>query len=299
MSGLERRFQIVREPPPPWTWDQYSTWLRKAWSVLLSTMDNSTEGPFVAFLEKHPCLLPGGEGSLSSFGGHHGGWNDTVISQPPLPGITKRGPDFMWLTKNSLDIIPVLIEIEAPGKPWFRKDGTRSAKLTQALDQLAEWKLHLDNGANRQLLAELYDFPGNWSATYNLVPRLLLIYGRRKEFDLRPWLNQKRYAVRESATDAMTFDRLRPLPGSANAICLKIVDRTQVVAAIPPTFRLGPAIAENIALFRGWENAISANGQLGDSRKEFLIRRIPYWAEMGQRRSSGEYVGPHNDSDWE
>jgi Domain of unknown function (DUF4263) len=182
---------MLPNAPSPWTWDEYSSWLKTKWAELLCTGDSSKEEPYLKFLEQHPCLIPGGEGSGDSFGGHHGGWNDTVISQPPLPGITKRIPDFMWLTKNSEDIIPVLIEIEAPGKAWFNKNEQRSAKLTQAQDQLAEWRLQLDNAASRQLLGEMYDFPRGWTLTYNLVPRVLLIYGRSEEFRLRPWAIDK------------------------------------------------------------------------------------------------------------
>jgi hypothetical protein len=244
-------------------------------------------------------LLPGGEGSGESFGGHHGGWNDTVISQPPLPGISKRVPDFMWLTKNSEDIIPVLIEIEAPGKPWFNEDGQRSAKLTHAQDQLADWVTQLDNAANRQQLAEMYDFPRRWTFTHNLVPRLLLVYGRANELKRRPELNRKRRAIRGSATEAMTFDRLRPLEGSKNAVSVRMENGTAVVIAIPPTFRLGPANADAIFAVRGWEDAVAGNGEITEARKEFLLSRLPYWAERGRQSKDGRGLGPHSRADWE
>jgi hypothetical protein len=295
----KKRFATVPNAPPPWTWDQYSHWLRVEWAELLRTGDSSKEEPYRQFLERHPCLIPGGEGTGDSFGGHHGSWSGAVISQPRLPGITRRIPDFMWLTKNSEDIIPVLVELEAPGKAWFNQDGRRSAKLTQAQDQLAEWQQQLDNPANRQLLGELYNFPRRWTFDYNLVPRLLLIYGRQEEFRLRPWLSQKRRATRSPATEAMTFDRIKPLAGSRNAFSVRVAKTSQVVIAVPPTFRLGPSIAEAIATIQGWERAIASNDLMTQARKDFLLSRVPYWIEIGRSRLQGERPEPHDERDWE
>jgi len=205
----------------------------------------------------------------------------------------------MWLTKNSEDIIPVLIELEAPGKPWFNKDGKRSAKLTEAQDQLAEWRQQLDNPANRQLLGEMYSFPRRWTYDYNFVPRLLLIYGRREEFRLRPWLSQKRRAIRDPATEAMTFDRIKPLVGSRDAFSVRMENTTQIVIAVPPTFRLGPALAESVAAVHGWEAAIAGNEVLSAARKDFLLTRLQYWRDIGLRRLQGEKLQHHDDQDWE
>lgn len=59
-------------------------------------------------------------------------------------------------------------------------DGRRSAKLTEAQDQLAEWRKQLDNPANRQLLGEMYNFPRRWTFEYNLVPRLIDLWSPRR-----------------------------------------------------------------------------------------------------------------------
>jgi len=295
----KKRFTTVLNAPQPWTWDEYSRWLKTEWAELLRTGDPNNEEPYRHFLERHPSLIPGGEGTGNSFGGHHGSWNGVVISQPPLPGITRHIPDFMWLTKNSEDIIPVLIELEAPGKTWFNKDGQRSAKLTQAQDQLAEWRQQLDNPANRQLLGEMYDFPRRWTFEYNLVPRLLLIYGRRQEFRLRPWLSQKRRAIRDPATEAMTFDRIKPLAGSRDALTVRMERTSQIVVAVPPTFRLGPTLAESFAAVGGWELAIASNDLMTEARKDFLLSRLPYWKEIGRGRAQGERSEPHDDTYWE
>src|SRR5438132_7621768 len=93
---LETQFVMARDAPAAWGWDEYEAWLDVEWPALLGTANPLDEKPFQQFLERHPCLIPGGEGTGESFGGHHGGWNDMVISQPPLPAISMRIPDFMW-----------------------------------------------------------------------------------------------------------------------------------------------------------------------------------------------------------
>jgi len=272
--------------------------LWNAWSELIETADPSQEGPFQEFLERHPCLVPGGEGTGASFGGHHGSWGDVLFTQPPLPGIFKKVPDFMWLTKTSEDIIPVLIEIEAPGKPWLVKAG-RSAKLTQAEGQIAEWQRALDNSETRRQFADLYDFPPRWALEYNLEPRFLLIYGRRAEFDDQRHRSRERRGLRKASVNAMTYDRLKPLYGSRNAICVRLEGIRRKAIAIPPTFRLGPANAEDLARLDGLPDAMSENELIGEERRRFLLDRLPYWKRLGEESLRGESVGGHRPGDWE
>jgi hypothetical protein len=290
---------MTKNPTGAWTWDAYETWLRIEWRRLLDTADPSQERPFRDFLQAHPCLLPGGEGTGESFGGHHGSWHDVAIAEPPLPGISKRYPDFMWLTKNSEDIIPVLIEVESPGKPWFNANGTRSAKLTQAQDQVSQWREQLDNPTNRTQLGEMFGFPPRWTLDYNLVPRYLLIYGRAAEFERRPELKRRRHMVRGAATTMMTFDRLRPLSGESNAICVTVRRGKPVVVSIPPTFRIGPANADVLAAMSGWDEAIDANRQLSDVRKRFLRERIPHWINCGRLSAAGHLTKVRLTAEWE
>jgi hypothetical protein len=219
----------VAATPPPWSWDEYATWLEREWSALLA--DAQGEGPIHRFLEQHPCLLPGGEGTGESFGGHHGGWRDTVISKPSLRGLVTREPDFMWLTRNSAEMIPVLIEIESPTKPWFTGKGQPSARFTQALNQLAEWKQILDSEAGRLLFDQMYDLPQSWRDSHRLVLRLLLVYGRRAETEIQPAANQRRGILRGEHVDTMTFDRLRPIADLQNAVTVTFRRGTRTVVA--------------------------------------------------------------------
>lgn len=115
--------------PPPMAWSEYEALILPRWQALLDSKV-STEADFQAFLERHPCMLPGPFGLIGQSG--HAPYPSAIISQPVLADFTRRVPDFMWIARDSSSIYPVLIEIETPAKPWFRQDGMQHASLTQA-----------------------------------------------------------------------------------------------------------------------------------------------------------------------
>ncbi len=300
---MERKFELV-EGPPAWGWAEYETWLSVEWPTVLRTADPRDESAFQDFLERHPCLLPGGEGTGDSFGGHHGSWGGIAIAEPPVPGIFIKRPDFMWLTKNSEDLIPVLIEIEAPSKRWLTDKGNRTHELTHAEGQLADWRQKLDDPAVRSQFADLYEFPQRWTQRFNFAPRFMLIYGRQAEFSEHPDRNRKRRGLRDPSIGAMTFDRLRPSYGSANAITVRVNRKNDLVerwaVAVPPTFKFGPANASSVTRIHGLAEAIKANELISEDRRAFLLERLEYWQDLGRREIDGENLGIRNPaSDWE
>lgn len=295
-ANVPKRSRAARRPDRDdaraWAWEDYETWLATEWASLLDTADSMDEFLYSDFLEQHPCLLPGGEGTGDSFGGHHGNYGHVVISQPVIPGVDRRIPDFMWLTKNSEELIPVLIELEAPGKDWFNKDGSRSAKLTRAQDQVAEWRDLLEHPATRQQFADLYEFPLRSHPYFRFAPRYVLIYGRRREFSLDPLRRRGRLRVGPRDVATMTFDRLRPLAGARRAACVRVTQGRRRVVAVPPTFQLGPSNASTVASCEGWEEAITGNRLLSAARKEFLLSRLDHWRELALASRSGRTAGP-------
>lgn len=303
MSDMERKFELV-DGPPAWSWAEYERWLSAEWATVLRKADPTDERAFQDFLERHPCLLPGGEGTGDSFGGHHGSWGGIVVAEPPVPGIFVKRPDFMWLTKNSEDLIPVLIEIEAPSKRWLTDKGDRTHELVHAEGQLAAWRQKLDDPNVRSQFADLYEFPQRWAQRFNFVPRFMLIYGRQTEFSERPDWNRKRRGLRDPSIDEMTFDRLRPFSGSANAITVRINREKDLVerraVAVPPTFRFGPTNASSEARVNGLAEAIEANELISVDRRAFLLERLAYWQDLGRREIDGENLGIRRPAtDWE
>jgi hypothetical protein len=71
-------------------------------------------------MELNPAFAPGADGLGD---GTHGSEGDLLYSQPPLPGIERPVPDFIWITRNSEDLIPVLIEIKTPTAAEEAREG--------------------------------------------------------------------------------------------------------------------------------------------------------------------------------
>ncbi len=87
----------------------------------------------------------------------------------------------MWVTRSTSLITPICIEIERPGKHWFNLDGTPTATLTQALDQLTDWKVWFSEPENQLIFRRTYMLDGFTDRP--IQPQYVLIYGRRDEFD--------------------------------------------------------------------------------------------------------------------
>ena len=64
-----------------------------------------------------------------------------------------------------------LVELEAPIRPLFRKDGQQREELTHAINQIADWLTYLAD--NKRELEEKHDLTG-----ISTTPRTLVVIGR-------------------------------------------------------------------------------------------------------------------------
>lgn len=289
MSGnSEYSYDLRTDGPSAWTWDQYEEFLSSEWALCLTNaLDEKT---VQQFLEKHPCLVPGGQGGQESNAGHHGAFYEALITQPRLDGEFNRQPDFMWLTRHSGAVIPVIIEIENPNKPWYTRAGQETAPLTQARTQLTEWQTWLDTPGNEIVFRSRYELEGKYSESRAFEPLFWLIYGRSAETHSKPLANRGRSRSDRNGTESMTFDRLAPNHGSRNSVTIRhSSDRKSTVLHIPPTFQLGPSFAHHLDVCSGWDQAIERNEQLSPERKQFLIERIPYWIDWHNSPTTSAY----------
>jgi hypothetical protein len=239
------------------------------------------------FFERHPCMLPGAYDILGGERGHSP-WFAAVISKPPLPSYRARIPDFMWLGRDSLADVPVLIEIEAPGKKWFTKSGRPTADFTQAHDQLTEWKAWFASNRNTDAFKDFYGLP-SWqlSGHRSFMPQYVLIYGRRAEATVTPSVARKRALMQGLNEVLMTYDRLSPDPRCDNLMCARRHADGFIAVSVPPTTTLGPVWAEGSSKIDGKPQAVERNQYLSDVRKRFLIERIPYWDAWAHRDNRG------------
>ena len=260
-------------------WAEYETRLRIAWRALLDS--NPMECDVQSFLEKHPCLLPG-VFNMGAKSGHYP-YPDAVISQPPLAAVGNRVPDFMCLSTNSLEFEPVLIELERPDRNWFTQKGNPSAHLTQAHNQLAQWRAWFAIPANVQVFYEEFQVP-LMLRSRRLRVSCVLIYGRRREFEGNSRLNQVRAQLARDSEYLMTYDRLEPRADAANLYTVRKQSDGYVAVAFPPTYVLRPGLADRYLLVSAKAKAVDHSEWMSERRREFIKRRFPYWEDWARTK---------------
>ena len=276
-------------------WDEYREQLLPAWSKLLAA--NPAERQVQDFLEDNPCLLPGGFGEYGS-GGHHGPTLGGVYREAPLQGIGKRRrPDFMWVTRATALITPVCIEIEKPGKRWFKESGRPTSHFTDALDQLTDWKVWFAEPANQAIFRRQY-LADRW-ANRALAPQFILIYGRADEFGANSThrnpsaLRLKRDFMRRSDESFMSFDSLVPKSNYADMITLSMTSDGPNVWRVPPTFTTGPFTMDVAKFVDLPMEALTRETRITDARKQYLAGRWEHWRTQA---NAPDGKGPYQPS---
>lgn len=273
-------------------WGDYRQSVLESWTQLLSS--DPEEPKVQRFLEVHPSMVPGGSGDVGP-GGHHGSTHSALFSEPELTGAGRRfEPDFMWITRSTSLITPILIEIEKPSKRWFRRDGRPTAKFTQAHDQINDWRSWFARDANRVMFRERFMF-GQRYDDRPIEPSYVLIYGRANEFDLGGGhvdpasLRHKRDQQRLADESFMTFDSLTPKSDHADAVTVKMTATGAEAVAFSPMFGTDTSAGQLAADIRGIDAALDRSVMMTAKRREYLKARFEHWIadERRSRNSSG------------
>jgi len=279
--------------PQAMSWDEYRRLLEQMWERFLAETDPTDEGAFQRFFEQHPGLLPGPHGT--THGAYHGPLHGFIYTQPELPGIRTKRPDFLVLEQDSATIYAVLIEIEAPAKPWATRRGVPSATLTQAIDQLRDWQAWFQEPQNLITFQRLYDIGPDELSGRKLVQHYTLVYGRREEATRIESFASKRHDLAGSYQFLMTYDRLKPNPTSDLTVRLDRSgpDTVLRLVSVPPTFVLNKEEALRFSMLSGREEAIRSNPLLTEARKDFLIERIRIADRYAERERRARMAWPY------
>lgn len=273
MNLLLPTYEMAKNPPLV-DFDGYANRIYEQLHVMLGDLELK-ECEYQKFFEINPCMLPGFNRGNPSHGAHY----FAVVSQPVIEGQVERRPDFMWLLETSLELIPVFIEIEKPSKKMFRtSDEVQNAKFTQACEQITEWKALLATSETRDCFYDRYGVSERIRGL-KFSPHYILVYGRRDEFSSDSFLARKRAEKQSSDFEIMSFDRLSPSRDAMHYGTVKIHSNGIVqVVRIPPTFQLGPAIAEDISNWDCFEDAVDTLENVSADRRAFLKERYKYWS---------------------
>lgn len=272
-------------------WDEYSGDVTTRYRDLLGT--NPDEPSMQRFFEHHPSLLPGA-GEIGK-GGHHGAWWEAVISQPKLQGLPpKRVPDFMFVRSDTATTRPICIEIEAPVKPWFNKDLTPTAKLTQALDQLDEWAQWFSKIENHPIFNRLY-VPEEWD-NKPIEPVFVLIYGRTGEFCRGG--PHRNFSRARSKRDRLrpdyyiyTYDMLKPsIDGEHHATLQGDQISGFNLLSLPAIFGTSSHLTHPGSLMAAVDNikaCLERNPAISKNRRLYLEERWEFWSAQRKAEQEG------------
>lgn len=251
-------------------WSAYEQEAVRRYRTLLNS--DPDEKSVQRFLEIHPSFVPGGRIGGTTTPSEV---TDLLITQPRLPGLKEKRPDFMWLVATSDTWFPTLIEIERPGKLLFRKDGKARKEFTEAHGQLLEWKQWFNSPVNQELFQRSY-VPSAWGRK-RMRFKAILVFGRRSEFVGRDLENRRGYLPGEDC-ELMSFDRLVPSSVLQNAITVHpVAEKRFRAVTVPPTFEIGPSTVERLSWIDGISEAIDQSADWQPERRTFVKKRIPYW----------------------
>ena len=278
-------YELKVGPTRPPT-DEYAERCNRQFQRLLST--DPSEREVQTFLQKHPWLVPGHRTPSGTSG--HGPLHCSLIAQPKLPGRESFIPDFMWIAAHSGAWFPTLIEIERPGKKIFNRDGSTSAYFTKARNQLEHWRSWFNDPTNVQQFLELYGIPQSMRGRTRQL-HMILIYGRRSEFEENPTLISRRGALLPGQDEElMSFDRLEADTSMRDAITVRAVGHGRFRAlSVLPVFTTGPERADRLLHIEGVSEAINRNPEIDEDRRSFIQRRIGYWREWACSEGAKRY----------
>jgi hypothetical protein len=269
--------------PQALAWDYYSDLVLSEWYSLLS--QEPEEEDVQRFLELHPSMIPGGSGDIGP-GGHHGSDMGAVFRRPDLIGEGRTfQPDFMWVTRSTSLVTPILIEIEKPSKRWFRKDGRPTSEFTQAHDQLNDWRSWFARDKNRSLFRERFLFLTEKYEDRPLEPQYVLVYGRESEFGIGGGhtnprgLRYKRDQQRGTNESFMTFDALRPRYDHSNSMTLTMTARGPEIYAFSPVYGTGTHVGKGALVLGDPHDALWRSVMISEERRAYLAMRWAYWQQ--------------------
>lgn len=276
--------------PQALDWSTYADAVMSDWHRLLAS--DPEELAVQSFLERHPAMIPGGSGDIGP-GGHHGSEMSAVFREPVLDGAGRNfRPDFMWVTRSSGLITPVLIEIEKPSKRWFKENGRPTSEFRDAHDQLNDWRSWFAIDENRALFRKQYLFFDRYE-NRPLEPQFVLVYGRQSEFEHGGGhkdpdsLRHKRDAQRGCAESFLTFDSLRPRYDHGSSMTLSMTAQGPQPFSFSPVYGTDTDSGASAVLLGEPTEALARSVMMSNERKSYLSRRWRHWQQVETDKRCG------------
>lgn len=268
-------------------WNEYAVKVSSQLKSLLETRADD-ESAFQDFFERHPSILP-----HDAMGRRHDAWPEAVITQPQLRNFVGHTPDFLLIEEDSGGFMPVLVEIEAPAKPWSNGQGNPSAKLTQALGQLADWQSWLADTNHQDDFRDYYDL--HIFDRREFSPLYRLVYGRRADAQSDERFSAKRKLMRTRDQDVMSYDRLTPMKDFANTVTVRRVESWRQgdpkfeLVGIPACFVFNRNAGELCMRVRLNEDAVRGSEWMMPERAQHIIDSWPLIGDEHRKSKTGQH----------
>lgn len=231
------------------------------------------EKEYQLFFESHPYLL----GRLCSGIGGAGTIYSCLISQPKLDDIYPRVPDYVWFAVDSKYFRPIFIEIERPGKRYFKKNGEFTAEFLQAFGQLCCWRSMMTDPLTVQTIIRKFNLNERVAAKV-VKPEYALLFGRREEYECSQYKCRMIASLETGASFSIRpYDDLldkdpRELDHASHVVtCAQNGDKL-VVIAVPDSFGLNNRNVDDYRAWTGFAEALDKNNAIHIERKNFLRR---------------------------
>jgi hypothetical protein len=212
-----------------------------------------------------------------------------VFRRPKLNGAGRAfEPDFMWVTRSTSLITPILIEIEKPSKRWFRADGRPTAEFRDAHDQLNDWRAWFTHDENHALFRKQYLFEERYRHRA-LEPQFVLIYGRQGEFEPGSHqrhcdeLRRKRDTQRAANEQFMTFDSLSPRHDHANSVTVTMTANGPRPYAFSPLYATDTFTGADAMRLGDPTEALDRSVMMSEKRKTYIAARWAHWLDVERR----------------
>jgi transposase len=185
-----------------------------------------------------------------------------------------RRPKASKLASDSDMAYPILVEIETPHSRWWHSSGEElHSDFSHAQGQLAEWRAWFHRGRNLAAFADYYELPP-FFRNRRIVPRFVLVHGRRGETGENPARLAKRAELRREDERLMTFDRLIPDPRIAEFLSVTHSARGYELLRVPQAFRVIDWDDHRFAAIGGWKSALAETPDLSEARADFVEQEI-------------------------
>lgn len=272
--------------------------LHDEWRALLNSDAANDERVLQDYFERHPCLLPGAH-TLDTNSGHPP-WPQAMITQPKLPGLSDKFPDFMWIAADSAFLYPILIEIETPSKAWFHQDAPEQhSQFTTAVNQLRRWRAWFERGRNHVAFYDMYRIPRELQ-DLTLAPRYVLVHGRRTEASRSPAYLALRGQLGKSDERLITFDHLVTDARANGYLTVRVNEDGFELLHLPSGVGFNDLEEDVLANIVGLREALTARGEgMAEELPSPGYRFRPPMArsERRRRRHAGQDPQAHDLTD--